>query len=191
VARRAAIEWFRNTALSRLDDPLESLVCIAMQRLHVDDLSGILIEQGWPKLVLPAIAVEAAEYAVGEGEVYHRPAGQLLQPDRDSPEAIEELKREIGSRVFPGQYKQAPPPPDGNMTKAGGLGRYGTAPERNPLQRVVLSCDPAGKAGAHNDYTAITVVGVQKQALHLLHVSRGHWSVMQMREQISALAALW
>jgi hypothetical protein len=38
----------------------ESLVCIAMQRLHVDDLSGILIEQGWPKLVLPAIAVEAA-----------------------------------------------------------------------------------------------------------------------------------
>ena len=43
--------------------PRESLVCIAMQRLHVDDLSGILIEQGWPKLVLPAIAVEAADYA--------------------------------------------------------------------------------------------------------------------------------
>jgi hypothetical protein len=43
----------------------------------------------------------------------------------------------------------------------------------------------------HNDYTAMTVVGVQKQALHLLHVSRGHWSVMQMREQICALAALW
>jgi len=61
VARKAAIDWFRNTALSRLDDPAESLVCIAMQRLHVDDLSGILIEQGWPKLVLPAIAVEAAD----------------------------------------------------------------------------------------------------------------------------------
>ena len=39
VARRGAIDWFRNTALSRLDDPAESLVCIAMQRLHVDDLS--------------------------------------------------------------------------------------------------------------------------------------------------------
>ena len=36
-----------------------------MQRLHVDDLSGILIEQGWPKLVLPAIAVEAADYQIG------------------------------------------------------------------------------------------------------------------------------
>src|SRR5262245_10044330 len=66
VARRGAIEWFRNTALSRLDDPAESLVCIAMQRLHVDDLSGILIEQGWPKLVLSAIAVEAADYEIGD-----------------------------------------------------------------------------------------------------------------------------
>jgi hypothetical protein len=79
VVRKAAIEWFRSTALSRLDDPARSLVFIAMQRLHVDDLSGILIEQGWPSLVLPAIAVEAADYAVAEDEVYHRPAGELLQ----------------------------------------------------------------------------------------------------------------
>jgi predicted phage terminase large subunit-like protein len=191
VARKAAIEWFRNTALSRLDDPSESLVCIAMQRLHVDDLSGILIEQGWPKLVLPAIAVEAADYEIGEDEVYHRPAGQLLQPERDSPEAIDELKCEIGSRVFAAQYQQNPTPPDGNMIKAAWLGRYDQVPDRNCLQRVVLSCDPAGKAGAHNDYTAITIFGVQKQALHLLHVSRGHWAVMQMREQITALAAQW
>jgi predicted phage terminase large subunit-like protein len=191
VARRAAIEWFRNTALSRLDDPSESLVCIAMQRLHVDDLSGILIEQGWPRLVLPAIAVEAADYEIGEDEVYHRPAGQLLQPERDSAEAMEELKCEIGSRVFAAQYQQNPTPPDGNMIKAAWLGRYDAAPDRKSFQRVVLSCDPAGKAGAHNDYTAITIVGVQKQALHVLHVSRGHWTVMQMREQIIALAAQW
>jgi len=191
VARKAAIEWFRNTALSRLDNPAESLVYIAMQRLHVDDLSGILIEQGWPSLVLPAIAVESADYAVAEDEVHHRPAGQLLQPERDSPEAIEVLKLEMGSRVFAAQYQQNPTPPDGNMIKAAWLGRYDRVAERNGLQRVVLSCDPAGKAGAHNDYTAITIVGVQKQYLHLLDVSRGHWSVLQMLEQIVRLAAKW
>jgi predicted phage terminase large subunit-like protein len=191
VARKAAIDWFRNTALSRLDDPAASLVCLAMQRLHVDDLSGVFIERGWPKLVLPAIAVEATDYEIGEGEVYHRPAGQLLQPERDSPEAIDELKREIGSRVFAAQYQQNPTPPEGNMIKAAWLGRYDRVTERDSFQRVVLSCDPAGKAGAHNDYTAITIIGVQKLALHLLHVSRGHWSVLQMREQIIALTALW
>jgi len=80
VARKAAIDWFRNTALSRLDDAAKSLVFIAMQRLHVDDLSGILIEQGWPSLVLPAIAVEAADYTVAEDEVYHRPAIAAARP---------------------------------------------------------------------------------------------------------------
>ena len=191
VARRAATEWFRNTALSRLDDPAKSVVCLAMQRLHVDDASGILIEQGWPKLVLPAIAVEAADYVIGEDEVYHRPAGELLQPERDSAEALDELRREIGSRVFAAQYQQNPTPPDGNMIKAAWLGRYDRSPERSSLQRVVLSCDPAGKARARNDYTAITIVGVLKQALYVLHVSRGHWTVMQMRDQIIGLAALW
>src|SRR5215472_3773515 len=170
VARKAAIEWFRNTALSRLDDPAESLVFIAMQRLHVDDLSGILLEQGWPSLVLPAIAVEAADYAVAEDEVYHRQAGELLQPDRDSAEAIDELKRGVGSRVFAAQYQQNPTPPDGDMIKAAWLGRYDRAPDRGSFQRVVLSCDPAGKARAQNDYTAITILGVQQQALHVLHV---------------------
>jgi len=191
VARRGAIDWFRNTALSRLDDPAESLVCIAMQRLHVDDLSGILIEQDWPRLVIPAIAVEPADYRVSEDEVYPRPAGELLQPQRDGPAAIEELKREIGSRVFAAQYQQNPTPPDGNMIKAAWLGRYDSAPERQTFQRVVLSCDPAGKAGIRNDYTAITVVGVREKSLHVLQVSRGHWTVMQMREQIMMLAALW
>ena len=191
VARQGALDWFSNTALSRLDHPTESIVCIAMQRLHVDDLSGIFIERGWPKLVLPAIAVEAADYEIGEDEVYHRPAGQLLQPERDHPAAIEALKRDIGSRVFAAQYQQNPTPPDGDMIKAAWLGRYDHAPDRSNFQRVVLSCDPAGKAGVHNDYTAITVVGVQPQALHVLHVSRGHWGILQMREQIIALARLW
>jgi hypothetical protein len=133
VARRGAIDWFRGTALSRLDNPATSLVCIAMQRLHVDDLAGILIEQveqGWPKLVLPAIATEAADYVTGPDEVYHRPVGELPQPDRDSLQAIEELKREIGSRVFAAQYQQNPTPPDGNMIKAAWLGRYNTVPAR-------------------------------------------------------------
>jgi hypothetical protein len=186
VARRGAIDWFHGTARSRLDNPPTSLVCIAMQRLHVDDLAGILIEQGWPKLALPAIVTEAGDYAIGPDEVYHRQVGELLQPKRDSLEMIEELKREVGSRVFAAQYQQMPTPPDGNMIKAAWLGRYNTVPDRKNFQRVVLSCDPAGKPEIGNDYTAITVIGLQQQAIHLLEVSRGHWRVMRMREQIIA-----
>ena len=46
-----------------------------------------------------------------------------MQPKRDSVEAIKELKRGVGSRVFAAQYQQNPTPADGNMIKAGWLGR--------------------------------------------------------------------
>src|SRR6516162_2370125 len=191
VALEAANEWFRNTALSRLNDQSKSLVVVTQQRLHTDDLSGALIERGWSSLVIPAIATEAQDYAVSDGEVYRRPTGELLQPDRDRPEVIEEIKLSVGSRIFAAQYQQNPTPPEGNMIKAAWLARYQLCPPRQKFNRVVLSCDPAGKANIKNDYTAITVVGVDKRESYLLQVSRGHWSVLEMRDRIKALASQW
>ena len=161
-----------------------------MQRLHVDDLSGILIEQGWPKLVLPAIAVEAADYVIGADEVYHRPVGELLQPDRDSFEAIEELKREIGSRVFAAQYQQNPTPPDGNMIKAAWLGRYDAAPDAQEFS--------AGRAELRSGRKSRCSATTTPRSPSSACISRPYMCsrsaadigrVMQMREQIIALAA--
>jgi len=191
VALQNTAEWFHSTALSRLDNPADSLIIVVMQRLHVDDLAGILIEQGWPKLVIPAIAVEPMEYLIAEEEAYRRPSGQLLQPNRDSAEAFEELKRQLGSQVFAAQFQQNPTPPDGNMIKRAWLQRYETVPKLGKFERVVLTCDPAGKAGPRNDYTAMTVLGLSEKSIIVLHVCRGHWTVMQMREQILALAPEW
>jgi predicted phage terminase large subunit-like protein len=191
VAREAVIDWFRNTALSRLDNPSTSLIIVTMQRLHVDDLAGIQIERGWPSLVVPAIAPEDADYILGEDAVYHRLAGELLQPGRDYREELDKLKLELGSRVFAAQYQQNPTPPEGNMINAAWLGRYEKAPERIQFRRLVVSYDPAGKDGPRNDYTAITVCGVQDKAVHLLHVTRGHWKVMEMRDRITALVRDW
>ena len=100
VALEAANEWFRNSARSRLNSQSKSLVVVTQQRLHAKDLSGTLIDSGWPSLVIPAVAIETQNYAVADGEVYRRPSGELLQPDRDGPDTIEEIKREVGSRIF-------------------------------------------------------------------------------------------
>ena len=161
------------------------------QRLHTNDLSGTLIDRGWASLVIPAVATEAQDYAVAEGEVHHRLAGELLQPDRDSPDANEEIKRNVGSRIFAAQYQQNPTPPDGNMIKASWLARYQSIPPRNKFQDMVLSCDPAGKNGVKNDYTALTVMGIDKKELYLLHIDRAHWTVLEMGDRIKALASKW
>jgi predicted phage terminase large subunit-like protein len=191
VALEAANEWFRTTALSRRNNPAKTLMLVVQQRLHTNDLSGTLIEHGWASLVMPAIATEGQDYAIAECEVYHRPAGELLQPDWDSRDELEKIKIEIGSRNFAAQYQQNPTPSEGNLIKAAWLRRYSSVPARNKFRSMVLSCDPAGKADVKNDYTAMTVIGIDAKELYLLQVERGHWTVLEMQRWITALAPQW
>jgi predicted phage terminase large subunit-like protein len=190
VALATADEWFHGAALTRLDSE-DSLVIVTMQRLHQKDLSGILIEKGWPSLVIPAIATETQTYVVAKDESHTRPAGELLQLERDTPESLELKRRELGSRIWAAQYQQNPTPAEGNMIKAAWLARYDFSPGERRFRRVVLSCDPAGKPGAHNDYTAIVICGYDWKQIHVLHVARGHWTVLQMRDRIKELAEEW
>jgi predicted phage terminase large subunit-like protein len=128
---------------------------------------------------------------VAQGEVYHRQVGELLQSTRDKMQTFDEIRREIGSRVFAAQYQQNPTPPDGNFIKAAWIQRYPKCSDRKYYGHVILSCDPAGKAGPRNDYTAITIAGVLDKRIHLLHVVRGHWTILQMRDRIITLKQEW
>ena len=58
--KRAAVsEWYDTTLSSRLDSKTQDAIVLIMQRLHVDDLVGHVLEKGgdW-HLNLPAIAVD-------------------------------------------------------------------------------------------------------------------------------------
>jgi predicted phage terminase large subunit-like protein len=191
VALSNTTNWFQGTAVSRLDEPQKGMIIVVMQRLHIDDLSGVLIEQGWPHKVLPAIAEEEGEYAIGKKKFYRRAAGELLHPTRDSLIALKEIRKEQGSRHFSTQYQQNPTPADGNMIKRVWLTRFDLRTPLPKFQRIVLSCDPAGKPGPRNDYTAITVVGVDRKEVRLLHAARGRWTIQQMLQRIVKLVAEW
>jgi hypothetical protein len=135
VALTGADEWFHNTALSRLDSA-GSIVIVTMQRLHEKDLSGILIEKGWPHLAIPAIATETHTYVIGKDETYTRPLGEFLQAQWDTPERYKDKERELGSRVWAAQYQQNPMPAEGNMIKAAWLRRYDFPPEEWHQERL-------------------------------------------------------
>ncbi|HEX3944951.1 MAG TPA: phage terminase large subunit [Rhizomicrobium sp.] len=190
VVRTRNNEWVDKTAMSRQEHLGTSRILVVQQRLHADDLSGMLIEKGWPHLVIPAIATERRRYSVGGGKFYNRPKGELLQPGRDRPQDYEDLKRQHGSRMFEAQYQQNPTPHEGNLIRREWLKRYES---KNPYRykRVVLTCDPAAKPGEQNDYTAIAVAGEYEKTLHLLDMVRGHWTIRQMAARIVELAARW
>lgn len=88
------------------------------------------------------------------------------------------------------QYQQDPTPAGGNIIERDWLAHYVSKAALPKFHRVVLSCDPAGKPGVDNDHTALIVVGISTNMVHVLHASRGHWSPVQTKSRIIELAAL-
>lgn len=157
----------------------------------MDDLAGALMEQGWPALVLPAIADQDADFDLGGGVFHHRSKGDLLQDGWDSLEDLEHVRRTAGSHVFSAQYQQQPLPPEGNMVKCDWLKTYKSAPKLGECRHVYLACDPSGAVGSNNDYTAIVVAAVAERKVHLLEVRRGHWECLEISRHLREMADHW
>lgn len=108
VYRDKAWEWWLSTAYTRLEPGGSAIV--VMTRWHDDDLAGRLLQEGgWEELRLPALA--DGEDALG------REAGEALWPARYPTEALEEIRRNIGSYWWSAMYQQRPQPATGGMFK--------------------------------------------------------------------------
>src|SRR5207247_531162 len=118
AARENTKQWYSNPLLSRLDDKTKDAIIVVMQRLHLDDLVGHLLEQeGWTHLNLPAIAESEFRIPLGPGRYHLRRVGDLLHPEREPREVLDEFKRSMGSLDFAAQYQQEPVAEGGNLIK--------------------------------------------------------------------------
>ncbi len=96
-------DWFSSTLISRLDNKSTGSIIVVMQRVHMNDLTGYLLEKqnGWTLLSLPAIAEVDEEILVGLSLIHKRGAGEALHPERETLAVLESLRRELGSDFFP------------------------------------------------------------------------------------------
>src|SRR5712692_3996043 len=77
--RSAVNQWFDGTLYSRLDDKRTGVIILIMQRLHLEDLAGhVLQQEHWEHLDLPAIAEVDQEIPIGPNETHSRKVGELL-----------------------------------------------------------------------------------------------------------------
>ena len=81
IKRTGANQWFTNTLLSRLDDKRTGAIVIVMQRVHVDDLTGFVLDQSdeWDVLNLPAIADVETVVSTWQGGEYRRLLGDVCR----------------------------------------------------------------------------------------------------------------
>src|SRR3979411_3065001 len=111
-------QWYENTLLSRLDDKVHGAIVVVMQRLHLDDLSGHLLERGGVEhLCLPAIAEKKEPIQLDYGRTHVRSPGDVLDPVREPLSALERQRAAMTPLVFNGQVRQRPSPLEGNLIK--------------------------------------------------------------------------
>jgi predicted phage terminase large subunit-like protein len=189
--RNGVNQWFSNTLRSRLDNKETGVIIVVMQRVHLHDLTGYLIENsnGWTVLNLAALAEEDEQIAIGNGKFHLRRAGEALHPGYESRATLETLRNELGSEIFAAQYQQSPVPPGGAMIRRDWLRYYDTAPERTYKTKVIQSWDTAAKDGAQNDWSVCTTwLVVEKRNYYLLDLTRGRYEYPRLRETAIALA---
>ncbi len=126
MKRETVLDWFLNTWMSRLNDEATGAMIVVGQRIHTQDVSGLIIEGAaggeWVHLNLPA------EYEVGSpcrtywpsGKVWEDPRkeeGELLWEEKFPRSVIEQKKRIHGTLGFAAIYQQRPVPAGGNIYK--------------------------------------------------------------------------
>lgn len=194
VKRTAANHWFMNTLLSRLDDKRTGAIIIVMQRVHMDDLTGFVLEQSsdWEVLNLPAIADHEQTVRVSPRECFVREPGTALFPEREPIDVLEEMKRQIGSDAFSAQYQQMPVPPGGAMIKRSWIRRYNELPPEAAHLFTLQSWDTASKGGPDNDWSVCTTWIVTKQhQWFLADVFRRRLDYPSLKAAVVSIAKQW
>jgi predicted phage terminase large subunit-like protein len=182
--RQSVIDWYANTAFSRLDDKVNGAIIVVMQRLHQNDLAGHLREQeGWTVLSLPAIAEEPQSVHLAPRRLYHRPAGAVLHSEREPLSALDELRSTIGSYNFSAQYQQRPIPLEGELIKWGWFRRFERTPSDGDYT-IVQSWDLGMKVGADNDYSVCTTWVRHRRDHYLIDVLRGRWDFPSLKGRV-------
>lgn len=144
VMRQKAKDWYTSTAYTRLMPG--GRIVIIQTRWHEDDLSGWLQaeheHEGWVKLDLPAINEQ----------------GEALWSEQYDIEALEKIRKAVGTRDWSALYQQRPTPEDGDYFLGEWLHEYDELPPLNTMRIYGASDYAVTKDGG--DYTVHIVIGV-------------------------------
>lgn len=186
----AVIDSYRNTLISRLNDKQKDGVIVTHQRLDENDLSGYLLRtsDAWDCLILPAIAVTHERVEIGNGKIHERAEGEVLHPEREPRELLDDLRKTMGSAMFAAQYQQHPVPAGDGFIKWKWFKRYSNLPQDGYPGLIVQSWDTATEIGERNSYSVCTTWLYQEGSCYLIGVFRDRLEFPGLKNMVKALA---
>jgi predicted phage terminase large subunit-like protein len=109
--------------------------------------------------------------------------------ERESREALDAIKAEVGSLLFSAQYQQRPVPLEGNLIRRSWFRAYDNLPASPSQTKIVQSWDVAMMTGGQNDYSVCTTWFTHNNDAYLLHVYRCRLEYPELRRKVISLAA--
>ena len=160
--RASTIEWFLEAVPTRLNNPKSSAIVTVMQRLHHEDVSGIILDRdlGYDHICLPMLYDPATAKETMLGFVDRRKEdGELLFPQRFPQDVVDRDRHVMGEYAFAGQMQQTPTPRGGGVIRRDWWQKY-KRESYPPFDYVIAALDTAYTTKQENDPSAMTVWGI-------------------------------
>ncbi len=193
--RESVNSTFRESVPTRLNNPDRSAIVVVMQRLHENDVSGLILANdfGYEHLMLPMeFEPERRCHTVIGFTDPRKQEGELLFPERFPREVVERDKKVMDAYAVAGQFQQRPAPREGGLFKAAWLKPcyLKDIPVRETLS-IYGGSDYAVTANG-GDYTVHGVVGIDpNNNMWLLDVWRKQASSDQWIEAFCDMVLQW
>jgi len=160
--RSTTIETFEQAIPTRLNNPDKSAIIVIMQRLHEEDVSGVILEKqlGYDHIMIPMEYDPERAYPTLLGwEDPRSRKGELFFPRRFPRHVVERDKKIMGKYAASGQFQQLPTPEDGGIIKRRHWNLWEEA-KYPPFDYIIASLDTAMTEKKENDPSAMTVWGI-------------------------------
>jgi predicted phage terminase large subunit-like protein len=155
--RNESTRLFLEGGLNRSNDAQTSAIVLVMQRLHEQDLTGVLLARdlGFVHLMIPMEYEPGRAHPTPIGWSDPRAFdGELMDPNRMPREAIDRQKK-AGTYAWAGQYQQRPSPREGGLFKRSWFKFVGAVPAGDRKRCRAWDLAATAKAAGNNpDWTA-------------------------------------
>ena len=171
VERENANRFFNETLRSRLNNPDKGIFIVIMQRLHENDMTGMLLEKephNWEHICLPAEISDNVK-PIELQELY---VDGLLFPQRLSKSVLDGFRIGLGSYGYSGQYSQLPSPSEGGIFKGAWFNTIKELPNNLKLDQLKWDfyLDTAYTNKQENDATAMLCAAFHNNELYIREV---------------------
>lgn len=171
LSRNKANDWTVNTLLSRRNNMKYTPIVVMAQRVHENDISGFLLPtkelplggsgEEFIHIKIPSILsredlvrlkvpLDSDTYKYGDTGADEYPLWHYKIP----LEKLRNMKENLPTLTFYGQYQQSPVVGDGKIIKASWFGII-DPPSAGQIVRKVLIIDTAQTVAKHSDYSVI------------------------------------